>query len=33
MNGKCNNTNCIYFKTCLIDNLSRDKKCTGKIKH
>ena len=30
MNKKCDNTNCIYHKTCLIDNLSRDKKCTGK---
>ena len=31
MNKKCNNKDCIYFKTCLIDNFNRDKKCTGKL--
>ena len=31
MNNKCDNINCIYHKTCLIDNYSRDKKCTGKL--
>ena len=31
MNKKCDNTSCIYHKTCLIDNFSRDKKCTGKL--
>ena len=31
MNSKCSNKTCIYHKTCLIDNLSRDKKCTGKL--
>lgn len=31
MNYKCNNKDCIYHKTCLIDNFSRDKKCSGKL--
>ena len=31
MNKRCNNKDCIYYKTCLIDNFSRDKKCTGKL--
>ena len=31
MNNKCDNKTCIYYKTCLIDNFSRDKKCTGNL--
>ena len=31
MNNKCDNINCIYHKTCLIDNFNRDPKCTGKL--
>ena len=31
MNKRCNNKDCIYFKTCLIDNFNRDPKCTGKL--
>ena len=31
MNNKCDNKTCIYYKTSLIDNFSRDKKCTGKL--
>lgn len=31
MNDKCNNKTCIYYKTCLIDNFNRDKKCTGNL--
>ena len=31
MNKKCDNTSCIYHKTCLIDNYKREKKCTGKL--
>ena len=31
MNNKCDNTSCIYHKTCLIDNYKREKKCTGKL--
>ena len=31
MNKKCDNTNCIYHKTCLIDNYNRNLKCTGKL--
>ena len=28
MNNKCDNINCIYHKTCLIDNYKREKKCS-----
>ena len=31
MNNKCDNINCIYHKTCLIDNYNRNPKCTGKL--
>lgn len=31
MNKNCNNKECIYYETCLIDNYNRDKKCTGKL--
>ena len=29
MNNKCDNINCIYHKTCLIDNTKN--KCSGKL--
>lgn len=31
MNDKCNNKTCIYYKTCLIDNYKREKKCAGNL--
>lgn len=31
MNDKCNNKTCIYYKTCLIDNYNREKRCTGNL--
>ena len=31
MNNKCDNINCIYHKTCLIDNYNREKRCTGNL--
>ena len=31
MNKKCNNEDCIYFKTCLIDNYKSKKKYTGQL--
>ena len=31
MNKKCDNTNCIYHKTCLIDNYNREKRCSGNL--
>lgn len=31
MNKKCDNTSCIYHKTCLIDNFNRNPKCIGNL--
>ena len=31
MNYKCDNKDCIYHKTCLIDNFNRDPKCTENL--
>ena len=31
MNKNCNNKDCYYHKTCLIDNFNREVKCSGKL--
>lgn len=31
MNKNCDNKDCLYYETCLIDNNKREVKCNGKL--